>query len=317
MKILAAAGTEDVAMVYIVDIGGGRKIELVESVQPPIPRLKKWVLLISTLCGCPIGCAMCDAGGGYQGLLSKDEILAQIDFPVRRRYPDGHVPSEQFKIQFARMGEPALNPAVLDVLDELPSRLDAPGLMPSLSTIAPAGAENFFEGLLDIKRRRYAGGRFQFQFSIHSTDTAWRKKLIPAKTWSFPEMAAYGRRFFAPGDRKIVLNFALPREAPVDPAILKQHFDPDLFLIKITPLNPTYRARDNRLATAVDPDAPDADTAVADALRAAGYRVIVSVGEAEENQIGSNCGQYLRRHLESPVPLADGYSYPPLLGFDK
>jgi 23S rRNA (adenine2503-C2)-methyltransferase len=317
MKILAAAGTEDVAMVYIADIGGGRKIELVESVQPPIPRLKKWVLLISTLCGCPIGCAMCDAGGGYQGLLSKDEILAQIDFLVRRRYPDGHVPCEQFKIQFARMGEPALNPAVLDVLDDLPSRLDAPGLMPSLSTIAPAGAEDFFETLLDIKRRRYAGGRFQFQFSIHSTDAAWREKLIPAKTWSFPEMAAYGCRFFSPGDRKIVLNFALPREAPVDPAVLKTHFDPDLFLIKITPLNPTYRARDNRLESAVDPNASEADTAAADVLRAAGYRVIVSVGEAEENQIGSNCGQYLRRHLESPDPLADGYSYPPLLGFDK
>lgn len=309
MKILAAAGTEDVAMVYIADIGGGRKIELVESVQPPIPRRKKWVLLISTLCGCPIGCAMCDAGGGYQGPLSKDEILAQIDFLVRRRYPDGHVPSEQFKIQFARMGEPALNPAVLDVLEDLPSHCDAPGLMPSFSTIAPAGTEEFFERLLDIKRRRYDGGRFQFQFSVHTTDPSWRQRLVPAKTWSFDEMSAYGRRFFAPGDRKIVLNFALAREVPVDPAVLTAHFDPSCFLIKITPLNPTYRARDNRLATAVDPYAPDDNISLACALRAAGYRVIVSAGEAEENRIGSNCGQYVRRHLETSAPLPDGYLY--------
>ncbi len=35
-------------------------------------------------------------------------------------------------------GEPALNPSILDVLEELPRTYDAPGLVISLSTVAPA-----------------------------------------------------------------------------------------------------------------------------------------------------------------------------------
>ena len=44
-------------------------------------------------------------------------------------------------------------------------------------------------------------------------------------------------------------------------------------------------------------------------LRAAGYEVLVSIGEIEENQIGSNCGQYLKRHLAATQRLSGGYSY--------
>ena len=119
MNIIASTGKEDIAIVYIVELGGQR-MELVELLQPPIPRQEKWVLLVSTMFGCPVGCAMCDAGGFYQGKPSAAEILSQIDFLVRQRFPDGRIPCKQFKIQFARMGEPALNPAVLEVLERLP-----------------------------------------------------------------------------------------------------------------------------------------------------------------------------------------------------
>ena len=135
------AGNEDIAMVYIVETDSGHLVECVESVQPPLPREKKWVLLVSTMFGCPIGCLMCDAGGYYHGKPTKDEIFSQIDFLVDKRFPDRKIPCEQFKIQFARMGEPSLNLQVLDVLQELPERYQAPGLMPSISTVAPAGTE--------------------------------------------------------------------------------------------------------------------------------------------------------------------------------
>ena len=44
-------------------------------------------------------------------------------------------------------------------------------------------------------------------------------------------------------------------------------------------------------------------------LEDAGYRVIVSIGEVEENYIGSNCGQYVRRHLEAGEHIQGGYTY--------
>ena len=309
MKVLASTGREDVAMVYIIDLGENRLIECVESVQPPIPREEKWVLLVSTMFGCPIGCSMCDAGGHYQGKPTKEQILSQIDFLVRKRYPDGNIPAKQFKIQFARMGEPSLNPNVLDVLDELPELYTAPGLMPSLSTVAPKGSGDFLERLLEIKYDRYSGGHFQFQFSIHTTDETLRDQIIPVRKWSFAEMKSYGERFYAPGDRKITLNFALAKDMPVDAAVLLNHFDPGKFLIKITPLNPTYRALENNLSSYIDPRVENNGYEIVESLKKAGYQVIVSIGEVEENLIGSNCGQYVKRHLSASQPIPDGYTY--------
>ena len=206
MDVKAVAGSDQVAMVYIADFGQGRAVEFVESVQPPLPREKKWVLMVSTLFGCPVKCLMCDAGGTYLGKLSGDEILAQIDYLVRKRFPGDYIPVDKFKIQFARMGEPSFNPSVLDVLVELPNRYHAAGLIPSLSTVAPRGVERFFERLIEIKERLYPGGNFQFQFSVHTTDEHLRDQLIPVKKWSFAEMAEYGHRFKKAGDKKNILD---------------------------------------------------------------------------------------------------------------
>ena len=310
MRIVASTGTESVAIVYIVDLGHDKLVECVEAVQPPLSRDRKWVLLISTMYGCPVKCMMCDAGGHYQGKLSKTEIFEQIDFLVQQRFPDRIVPSAQFKIQLARMGEPALNDHVLDVLDELPERYDAPGLMPSLSTIAPFGTRRFFDRLLAIKQAKYSGGHFQFQFSLHTTDAHRRDQIIPVRKWTLAEMADYGERFYQAGDRKITLNFALAQGNPIEPAVLLNHFDPDRFLIKITPLNPTHRATEHGLTSYIDPLQASRNYEIAQALLEAGYEVIVSIGESEENYIGSNCGQYVMRHLQASSQIQSGYTYP-------
>lgn len=309
IKILASAGKEDIAMVYIVETGSGNLVECVESVQPPLPREKKWVVLVSTMFGCPIGCLMCDAGGYYHGKPTKDEILAQIDFLVGKRFPDGDIACEQFKIQFARMGEPSMNHSVLDVLQELPQRYNAPGLMPSISTVAPVGTRRFFERLLEIKQEQYQGGHFQFQVSLHTTDSGLRDRFIPVKKWSFAQIGEYGESFYSAGDRKITLNFALAQGMPVDPAVLLKYFDPDKFLIKITPLNPTYRARENDLISYINPLDAKQKYEIIQTLQDSGYQVLLSIGEREENYIGSNCGQYLRRHLSAEAPIEDGYTY--------
>jgi 23S rRNA (adenine2503-C2)-methyltransferase len=310
MNIIASTGKEEVAIVYIAEYGEGKRIELVESLQPPIPREEKWVLLVSSMFGCPVECIMCDAGGYYHGKLSKEELFAQIDYLVYKRFPDGSIPSRQFKIQFARMGEPSLNPAVLDVLEELPQRYQAPGLMPSISTVAPCGTNRFFRRLLEIKKELYSEGNFQFQFSLHTTDATLRDRIIPVKKWSFEEMAEYGELFYTPGGRKITLNFALADSYPLDPQVLLRTFDPAKYLVKITPLNPTYKASRNNLNTYIDPHAQAAEYPKVQALQASGYDVIVSIGDVEESYIGSNCGQYLRKHIEATEPLGGGYTYP-------
>jgi len=309
MKVVASSGREDIAVVYVAELEAGKYIEFVEAIQPPMPRDEKWVLMVSTLYGCPVGCSMCDAGGYYHGKITKDDLFEQIDYMVDQRYPDWKITTDQFKIQFARMGDPAFNMDVLDVIEELPQRYFAPNFMPSVSTIAPHGVDEFFERLLNIKNAQYRDGHFQFQFSVHTTDQAMRDEMIPVKKWSFVQMSEYGERFYQDGDRKITLNFALAEGMPVDPQTLLEYFSPEKFLIKITPLNPTYRAAEHGLSSYIDPSSENEDYAIIQSLRQAGYQVIMSIGEIEENYIGSNCGQYVRRHLEAMDQSIDGYTY--------
>ena len=309
MRVFAVAGNDEVARVYIAEYQIGKAIEFVESIQPPLPREKKWVLMISTLYGCPVKCRMCDAGGDYQGKLTKEEMFAQIDYLVHKRYPSKNIPVEKFKIQFARMGEPTFNHAVLDLLTDLPTRYNAPGLIPSLSTIAPKGNSKFFDRLIDVKENYYSGGKFQFQYSLHTTDERLRDELIPVKKWSFSQMSEYGERFYKPGDRKITLNFALADGMPIEPEVLTRYFNPATYLIKITPLNPTFQANKHGLTSFINHEQPSKSDGLVEGLTACGYEVIVAIGALEENQIGSNCGQYILNYLEGRMPLIDSYTY--------
>lgn len=308
MKIIDTCGREDIAIVFLGMTSRGNEVEFVESIQPPFNREEKEVIIISTLAGCPVKCAMCDAGGFYRGKLTQEEMFEQIDYVVMNRYGANKVNSRKFKIQFARMGEPSFNDAVIDVLRELPERYMAPGLLPSISTIAPCGTDAFFDELIKVKNEKYYG-RFQLQFSIHSTDIEQRNKIIPIKKWDFKEIAHYGNRFFGEEDRKITLNFALAADNIVDPAVITGNFDPEKFLIKITPLNPTYKARVNNLVSGVDvasnslPSHPN----LIETLKKNGYDIILSIGELQENRIGSNCGQYVKKHISENRKIQDGY----------
>lgn len=295
MRITGQRGEADLATVYIAELKGGGLIEFVESVQPPVPRSEKWVLIVSTLKGCPVSCPICDAGTSYAGKLSYGEIIGQIDYMVRKRFNDCKVPISKFKIQFARMGDPAFNPSVLDVLQELPDSYDAPGLLPSISTIAPRGCDGFLERLTDIKNSLFQGGRFQMQFSIHASSQDSRRKLIPCDTMSFDDMSKWGEDFYSDGDRKISLNFAAVRGYPIEPAVIADIFPPECFMIKLTPVNPTRSSRNNGLHGVIDPDHPETADELVNGFRNAGFNTILSIGETRENRIGSNCGMYAGR----------------------
>jgi len=272
MRIVASTGKSDLATVYVGELDDGERIEFVESVQPPVPRDQKWVLIVSTLRGCPVSCPICDAGVRFGGRLTADEILDQIDYMVRLRFPDAIVPVPKLKIQFARMGDPAFNPAVLDVLENLPRIYpDIPGLLPSISTIAPAGTDSFFERLPDIKDRLYPDGHFQMQFSLHTSDESRRFELIPAKTWSFNRMAEWGTSFHQQNDRKVSLNFAPVQGFPLDAGSIANVFSPEHFMVKLTPVNPTVESSRRGMQGVIDPDRPETASMLVSAFRGSGF----------------------------------------------
>jgi 23S rRNA (adenine2503-C2)-methyltransferase len=299
MKILKQIGKDDIATVFIADFGNGKLSEFVESVHPPRAKsIKKLVYILSTLYGCPVQCKFCDAGGFYSGKQSAEDIFSQIDYMVKKRFASNKIDVERFKVQFSRMGEPSMNPSVLDVLREFPKRYETPCFIPSLSTIAPNGTEDFFDRLLEIKKEFYDDS-FQLQFSIHSTDEKYRNWLMPVNKWSFKAIAEYSKRFYSKGGKKITLNFALDSKTPVNPGDLLKCFDPETFLIKITPINPTHKAYSNKFDSYVNDG--NGEYSVLKEFESSGYEVILSVGELEENDIGSNCGQHIVNLLKQNV----------------
>jgi len=93
--------------------------------------------------------------------------------------------------------------------------------------------------------------------------------------------------------------------------VIIEVFDPEKFLVKITPVNPTYRSKENNLNSDVDVERKGLlkHQNFIEELKNAGFEVILSIGELEENKIGSNCGQYVQRHLMSEKKIVDGYQY--------
>ncbi len=298
MKIISSNGKEDLAIVHIAESSTGNMVEFVESMHLQKPRSEKWILTISTLYGCPVSCAICDAGSYYMGRMSKEAMFWQLDYMISRRYPDSKIPVKQLKVHFTRMGEPAFNMSVLDVIREFSWYFDAPGFMPSISSIAPKGSEKFFDELLKLKNEKFSGGKFQMQFSIHTTDDTKRDELIPVKKWSLEKIAEYGNRFYVKGDRKITLSFAPSIENPIEAKVIRGIFDPAVFLIKLTSLNTTQNALKNELTPVIkhDPNPRPAESALntlAADFAEEGFDVLVIPGNSEELIIGSTCGQNL------------------------
>jgi 23S rRNA (adenine2503-C2)-methyltransferase len=314
-QMLSCVGRDDLALVYVLQFDGDHQlvVETVDSIDPRYPRREKSVIIISTQFGCPMGCLMCDAGVAFHGNLSSEQLLAQVRFVLARR-PEV-LATRKLKVHFSRMGEPALNPAVLEALARLPELLPAPGLIPCIATVAPRGCQPFLTRLLELKRRLYDQGRFQMQLSINSTDAEARRRLIPGPLLSLEEIAALAPAFHGPGDRRVVLNFALSPGCPVDVGRLAAIFDPEHFMIKLTPVNPTEAARESGLSTVLSAATPEGAAELVSRCEAAGFETVVSIGEADEILIGSNCGQVVRTRdsrwtpplpaKKTTTPLAD------------
>ncbi len=309
MKILMEIGEEKISKVYLGEINEGQIIEFAEALNPPKSFKEKWILLISTQLGCPIKCIFCDAGGFFKRNLKAEEILMQIDFLISKKFPSKYVNCKKFKIQFARVGEPLLNSEILKVLVKLPLNFKCKTLIPSISTVAPKKGIEVFKEIKKIKDKLYAKGNFQFQFSIHSTREERRNWITPIKKLSLEEISHYGNYFYEKGDKKIALNFALIEGEDIEEEKIKKIFNPEIFLIKITPVNPTISAIKNKIPSLFFEN-PLAWKEKILKLKETGFEVIESIGELQENEIGSNCGMFIQKYLREPFKLPqNSYSY--------
>jgi len=255
-----------------------------------LPLTEKWVVTISTQYGCSMGCKFCDVPkvGPGKNATYKD-LIKQV---LQGIYLHPEIKStKRLNIHFARMGEPTWNPNVLDAAKWMKEHLDPEyRVHPVVSTMMPKRNEwlrTFIHTWMRIKNRLY-NGNAGLQLSINSTSQSERDEMFSGNAADFPTIEKIMRGVI-PNGRKITLNFAVA-DYEIDPHVLLQYFDPDDYIVKLTPMHKTTAAEAHGLETIGDYTTYTPYEHHEKALVAAGYDVIVFMASEAEDLGMITCG---------------------------
>lgn len=280
-----------------------REIEKVEHTVL-LPLTEKWVITISTQYGCSMLCNFCDVPIVGPGKNATFQDLIKQVLTGLKLYPEIGW-TERLNIHFARMGEPTWNPNVLDAAKWFKRHIDPEyKTHPVVSTIMPKKNEwlkTFIHTWMRIKNRVY-GGNAGLQLSINSTSEAERNKMFHYNSHTLEDIAKI-MEGIVPNGRKITLNFAIA-DYEIDPTILLKYFDPDDYIIKLTPMHKTATALKNKVETKGDYTQfyPYKEYEVH--LKSAGYDVLVFIASREEDLGLITCGNAI---LSGSLPQVKYY----------
>ena len=254
-----------------------------------LPLEEKWVVTISSQYGCSMGCRYCDVprvGPGFNA--TEQDMIRQVLTCIKLHPEVEH--TKRLNIHFARMGEPTWNPAVLDATKWFKTHLDPEyHIHPVVSTMMPRRNEwlkTFIHTWMRIKNR-LLGGDAGLQISINTTSEGERRKIQPA---SLPlEAVARIMEGIIPNGRKITLNFAVA-DWEIEPAVLLRSFSPEDYIVKLTPMHKTAAAEQAGIRTGGDYVTLHPYQEHEEALKAAGYEVLVFIASEAEDLGMITCG---------------------------
>jgi 23S rRNA (adenine2503-C2)-methyltransferase len=265
-----------------------------------LPLTEKWVVTISTQYGCSMGCSFCDVPKVGPGKNATYKDLIKQVLTAIYLHPEIKT-TQRLNVHFARMGEPTWNPNVLDAAKWMKEHLDPEyHVHPVVSTMMPRKNEwlrTFIHTWMRIKNRVY-GGNAGLQLSINSTNQNERDLMFNGNSCTLTEMSNILRGII-PSGRKITLNFAVAGYE-IDPSVLLQYFDPDDYIIKLTPMHKTERAISNGIETVGDYTTFTPYREDEERLKAAGYDVLVFIASEYEDLGRITCGNAI---LSGTMPL--------------
>jgi 23S rRNA (adenine2503-C2)-methyltransferase len=270
-----------------------------------LPLTKKWVITISTQYGCSMGCTFCDVpkvGAGRN--VTELDLINQVLRGLKLHPEITH--SERLNIHFARMGEPTWNPAVLDAAAWYHRHLNPEfNVHPVVSTMMPKKniwLKTFIHTWMRIKNRMM-NGNAGLQLSINSTSESERNEMFNNNACSLEEIARIMDGIIPVG-RKITLNFPVC-DYEIDPDVLLKYFNPELYICKLTPMHKTVEAIKNDIHTAGDYTTYEPYKEHEEALKAAGYDVLVFIASIEEDLGRITCGNAILSGLMPSVEYTE------------
>lgn len=227
--------TTDTHLPFYTKDAIGRKQNALES-EDLGDRSERWMVGVSVMSGCPVRCKFCATGQmkSFRNL-SAQEIVEQVEFVINRncRNPKD---SKEFKINYTRMGEPFLNiENVKEAIRIISEKY--PNTHHYVSTIGIKG--------MDLS---WIKDNITLQLSLHSLDEEHRDWLIPyKKKMTISELGQVRTQ----SHLKTSINLTLVEESDFNIEKIKEHFDPEKFFIKLSPINPNTISDKNNLGVGV------------------------------------------------------------------
>lgn len=262
----------------------------VSDERPLLPLTDKWVITLSTQYGCSMGCQFCDVprvGKGKNASLSdmQRQLIAGLNTHPEVTW------SNRLNIHYARMGEPSFNPAVLDHARWMKDHIDPEyNVHPVLTTMMPSKNEwlrTFIHNWIRIKNRVYRGNA-GLQLSINSTDEDERQRIFSGNALPLHQIAKMMDGAIPVG-RKFTLNFPVC-QWEIRPEVLLRYFDPEQYIVKLTPMHETTASGRFGHKTQGDYINPETYRPVAESLRKAGYEVLIFIASRDEDHGMITCG---------------------------
>ena len=261
----------------------------------------KMVVTMSTQKGCPMKCRFCDCPKvKFGGNASREELAFEVEQAIKA---SGCKHTKRFNLHLARMGEPALNARnVLGFIEEdlvglVNQHMKADVIHPVFTTMCPQSIgkqqlEKVLGAFCSIKNEVY-GGEAGLQLSINSTDKTQRNELFNGMSLPLTDIATIAAYLPMPKGRKYTLNFPVTKDTILDAEELSNLFDPQKFIVKITPIHETKEAKANGILTDGGYERYDVYRQFEEPLLAMGWDVIVFVPSKEEDEDRITCGNAL------------------------
>lgn len=279
-------------------LGLTRPIAGVEN-QECMPLSEKWVITLSTQFGCPMKCTFCDVPKvGYSGNATFSDLKKQF-YSAIRLFPNVKY-TERLNIHFARMGEPAFNPDVLDftwwlseakrdIYRDLGLRVET--LHPVFTTSMPRIEKlaTTLQEWCNLKNHSFKG-QAGLQISINSTNEEQRQKMFGGMSLTLEEIASMVALLPFPIGRKYCLNFAFATGYEIDAKLLRSLFDPEVFMVKITPIHSNNACRENSIQTVEGYSSFQPYEQAEKDLIAEGFDVLIFVPSMDEEDGLVTCG---------------------------
>lgn len=278
---------------------------------PIVPLSEKWVVTLSTQYGCPMKCTFCDVPAiPFAGNASFDDLQRQL-YSALGLFPDVHY-AGRLNLHYARMGDPAYNQSVLDftrwlwankpqITADTGVAIDV--LHPVFTTSCPRKLKKLSDRVhewADIKNDVY-NGQAGLQLSINSTSDDQRTEMFAGQAMDLADIATMVADLPAPLGRKYCLNFAYASGFEVDAAKLAGLFDPDKWMAKITPIHNNTACRTNGIETIGGYESYQPYREPEEALKQAGFDVLVFVPSMDEEQGLVTCGNAVLAERSLPL----------------